>query len=59
MTQETKVKINTYQIKHDFAKKCLKHNLPILLNNLPGIVKEKLISHSIQGFAKCVTLDFL
>ena len=38
-----KNKIYTYQIKHDFAKKCLRHNLPLLLNNLPEIVKEKLM----------------
>ena len=42
MIQEPK--IYTYQIKHDFAKKCFRHNLPILLNNLPEIDKEKLIS---------------
>ena len=45
-------KINTYKVKHAFAQKCLRHSLLLLLNNLPEIVKEKLISHSTQGFAK-------
>ena len=47
--QETIIKYN-YQIKQYFAKKCLRHYLPLLLNNLPEIVKEKLMSHSTQGF---------
>ena len=51
--------IYTYHLKHAFAKKCLRHSLPLLLNNLPEIVKEKLISYSTQGFAKYVKLYFL
>ena len=58
MTQETN-KIYTYQIKHEFAKKCLRHNLPLLLNNLPEKVKQKLMSHSNQGFVNYVKLYFL
>ena len=54
-----KNKIYTYQIKHDFAKKCPRHNLPLLLNNLPEIMKEKLTSHSNQGFVNYVKLYFL
>ena len=51
-------KIYTYKVKHAFAQKCLRHSLPLLLNNLPEIVKEILISHSTQGFAKYVKLYF-
>ena len=54
-----KHKIYTYQIIHNFAKKCLRHNLPLLLNNLPEIVKEKLMSHSNQAFVNYVKLYFL
>ena len=58
MIQETK--IYTYKVKHAFAQKCLRHSLPLLLNNLPEIVKEKLISHSTQAYvAKYVKLYFL
>ena len=49
-------KIYTFQIKHDFAKKCLKLNLPLLLNNLPEIVNETFMSHSSQEFVKYVKL---
>ena len=38
-----KNKIYTCPVKHAFAQKCLRHSLPFLLNNLPEIVKEKLI----------------
>ena len=47
-----KIEIYTYTTKHEFAKKCLRHNLPFLLNNIPTIVKEKLNTHSLQGFAQ-------
>ena len=40
-TRSTNI-IYTYQMKHDFAKKCLRHNLPLLLNNLPDKVKENI-----------------
>ena len=53
-----KNKIYTYQIRHDFAKKCLRHNSQLLLNNLSEIVKEKLMSHSTLGFVKYVKLFF-
>ena len=51
--------IYTYKVKHAFAQKCLRHSLPLLLNNLPEKVKEKHISHCTQGFAKYVKLYFL
>ena len=40
-----KNKIYTYKVKHAFAQK-------LSLNNLSEIVKEKLFSHSTQGFNK-------
>ena len=56
---EDNIYIHTYQIKHDFAKKCLGHNLHLLVNNIPEIIKEKLISQSTQGSIKYVKLYFL
>ena len=43
-----KNKIYTYQVKHAFAKKWLRHSLPVFLNNLPEIVKEKTFSHIVH-----------
>ena len=42
-----KNKIYTYKVKHAFAQKCLRHSLPLLLNNLPEIVKKNL-SHIVH-----------
>ena len=55
---DTQIKNEIYT-KHEFAKKCLQHNLPFLLNNIPTIVKEKLSTHSLQGFAHYAKLYFL
>jgi len=59
MTQETKIKYTLIKLNMILPKKCLRHNLPLLLNNLPEIVKEKFISHSNQGFVNYVKLYFL
>ena len=49
--------IYTYKAKHKFAK-CLQHNLPCLLNNIPTIVKEKLNTHSLQDLLSTLNLIF-
>ena len=54
-----KIQIHIYQVKHAFAKDCLRHFLPQILNNLPKIVKEKHISHSTQVFSKYDQMYFL
>ena len=58
---DTRIKneiLYTYKNKHEFAKKCLRHNLLFLLNNIPTIIKEKLNTHSLQGFAQYAKLYF-
>ena len=37
--------------RHDFAKRCLKNNLANTLNKTLQTVKDKLVTHSLQGFA--------
>ena len=59
MIQETTIKYTLIKLNMLFAQKCLRHSLPLLLNNLPEIVNEKRISHSTQGFVKYVKLYFL
>ena len=49
-----KHELYTYRIKHEFAKKCLRHNLPLILNNNPHTVKDKISTHSMQGFVQYV-----
>ena len=43
--------IHTSMTRHEFAKKSLKHNLPHTINDTPELVLEKIITHSLQGFA--------
>ena len=47
------------KLQHKFTKKCLRYNLPFLLNNIPTVVQEKLNTHSLQGFAQYTKLYFL
>ena len=42
--------IHTLKVKHEFAKKCLKYNLPKLINDTPKRVKDKVNTHSLKGF---------
>ena len=42
--------IHTARTKHEFAKKCLKYNLPFIINHTSDIVKEKIYTHSLRGF---------
>ena len=39
-THDTRIKneLYTFRAKHEFAKKCLRHNLPLIVNNIPDIV---------------------
>ena len=38
------------RIKHDFARKSLRYNLPVTVNKTPIHIKSKLDTHSLQGF---------
>ena len=43
--------IHTSMTRHEFAKKCLKYNLPHIINDTPELVMEKIVTHSLRGFA--------
>ena len=51
--------IHIVGIKHSFAKRSLKHNLPITLNDTPQIVKDKFYTHSLQGFVNYAKYNFI
>ena len=46
--------IHTIRVKHSFAKKCLRYNLPILINNTPKNIKDKVYTHSLPGFSTSI-----
>ncbi len=37
--------------KHEFAKRCLRFDLPHIINNTPNIILDKIHTHSLQGFS--------
>ena len=43
--------LHTFKTKHEFAKKTLNYNLPYTINNTPHIIKDKVNTHSFQGFS--------
>ena len=51
--------LHTFRARHAFENKCLRHNLPLIVNNIPDIVKDKLPTHSLNGFAMYVKLSLL
>ena len=46
-----KTELHTYRTKHEFAKTFLKYNLPHVINNIPDLVIEKIVTHSLKGFS--------
>ena len=58
---DTRIKneLHTFRARHEFAKKCLRHNLPLIVSNIPDIVKDKLATHCLNGFAMYVKLNLL
>ena len=37
--------------RHEYAKKCLRFDLPRIINNTPRIILDKIYTHSLDGFA--------
>jgi len=53
---------NNFQIprmKHEYAKKCIRYKIPVTFNNCPETVREKIQTHSYQGFTTYVKKHFL
>ena len=44
-------KMRTHRVSHSFAEKCVRYNLPKLVNVTSSVVFEKLFTHSLDGFA--------
>ena len=40
--------------KHEFSKQCIRYSIPKLLNGSPPIIKDKLYTHSYNGFSNYV-----
>ena len=47
------------QVKHEFAKYCIRYRLPMLYNNTPSIIIDKINTHSQQSFKRYVKMYYL
>ena len=44
---------------HEYAKKCIRYNVPISVNNTPIVILEKINTHSLKGFAGYIKQYYL
>ena len=48
-----------YYVKHEFAKKSLKYTIPKTINDTPTFIKDKVHTHSLNGFKSYTKTYFL
>ena len=58
---DTRVSKNVHitRVNHVYAKKCLRQNLQVTLNNTSASVKDKIHTHSLQGFSNFVKKEYI
>ncbi len=52
--QTSRNKLHKSHLNHSYAKKILRHNIVITINNTSALVLGKIHTHSLQGFSKHV-----
>ena len=52
----TRIKNNIRNVKveHEFAKKCIRYNIPITINSTSDVILDKIKTHSISGFTQYI-----
>ncbi len=50
---ETRIQHNIHELKtrHDYAKRCIRFDLPKVINSTPRQILDKINTHSLQGFS--------
>ena len=51
--------IHTNRAKHDFVKRCIRHDIPLLINNNTFNIKNKITTHTLRGFISYAKDNFL
>ena len=51
--------IHTNRAKHDFAKRSIRHDIPLLINNTTFNIKNKITTHSLRGYVSYAKHTFL
>ena len=52
-------KLHEIQTNTKYARKCIRHAIPEIVNNTPGLILDKINSHSFDGFSTYVKYFFL
>ncbi len=47
----TQTNIHQTRTNHEYAKKCIQHNVPKTINTTPNCILDKIETHSLQGYA--------
>ena len=51
--------IHIQAVHHSFAKRCIRHTIPRTVNTTPVIIKDKVTTHSLQGFTNYIKTHVL
>ena len=55
----TRNKLSVTKPSHEYAKKCLRHDIPRVINNAPSMYIDKIATHSIEGFSWYIKLKLI
>ncbi len=60
-SHETRSQGNIHQWRpmHEYAKKCMRYNIPSTVNSTPTNIIEKIYTHSMQCFSKYIKQNIL
>ena len=51
--------IYLYPVLHEFAKRCIRCNIPLTINSTPACIKDKVTTHSLHGFTNYIKAHYL
>ena len=51
--------IHIYPVQHEFAKRCIRFNIPLTINSTPVCIKDKVTTHSLHGFTNYIKAQYL
>ena len=51
--------IHIYPVLHEFAKRCIRFNIPLTINSTPACIKDKVTTYSLHGFTNYIKAHYL
>ncbi len=52
-------RLHIIRTNHKYAEKCIRHSIPHTINNTPDIIKNKINTHSLQGYSKYIKNTYI